>query len=178
MNKTRKIDFLPDRLRDAMKEQRHTRATLCAGAGIAPDTFAGYMRTGRIMPDALEKICQFMDIDAEYLAGLTDINTGYEKNMNEVNRAQSVEYAVRITKAELYELLFTMYEYPAEVIKEVRTAPAQSWAVRTIENALLDLLENARAELIADASSAPASKLSIRQAIKAGRRFTEETEED
>lgn len=137
MNKTRKIDFVPDRLRAVMKEKRYTRSSLCSALGLNIDTYAGYMKTARIIPDELGRICKLLDTDADYIAGITDEDAGFTDELNAVSSEFSINYTVKITRSELLALLLEMYGFRADLIQEAQASPDRSELVQFINDDLI-----------------------------------------
>ena len=139
MRNNEKIAFLPDRLRAVLKDRRFTRSALCSALGLSVDTYGGYMKTGRIMPGELRKICEFLDTDTEYIAGLVDTDAGYYQNLNRVSQQETIKVTVPLTfsRADLIALLLEAYGFPHDVYTEARNDPGASLMVSRIDSALL-----------------------------------------
>lgn len=137
--KERKVSFDSERLKTIMKERHFTRAKLCEAAGLSFDTFNGYMRTGKIMPDALEVICRLLDCSEDYLLGHREYDSGYYLGFTKADKNKTVEVNATavIPKSEVYALLCELYEYPNEVIQEIRRTPESSKIINLIDGAML-----------------------------------------
>ena len=121
--KERKISFKRDLLKKAMKERGFSRSALCNAAGISPDTFSGYLRTERIMPAVLERICAVLDCDEDYIAGFNEEDLNYSHDFKKVDMFKSIAVNAQIPKPEFYATLFEMYGFPPEVIKSIKKDP-------------------------------------------------------
>ena len=122
-NKARKIDFLPDRLRQVMQEKRFSRVQLCNAAGLSKDTFDGYMRTGKIMPDILEQICSVLNCDEDFIAGFEEEDRYFSKTFKKADMLKDIELTTKISKPDFFATLFELYDFPPEVIRSIKNDP-------------------------------------------------------
>lgn len=147
--KEKKISFKKERLKEAMKEKRFTRSALCEKVGLSPDTFGGYMRTGKIMPDVLEKICVVLDCDEDYIAGFKSYEEAWGAHENVffyTDMFKSV--SLQISKPEFYATLFEMHGFPPETIRSIREDPFSTGYGRGYH--VLDMLYDFMEKLKAD----------------------------
>lgn len=61
------------RLRECIKNSRHTQKELAKLVGISPQTVSKYMKND-VFPalDTLAKLCKVLDVKSDYILGLSD----------------------------------------------------------------------------------------------------------
>ena len=79
MGKKRKIHFEKELLKQILKGQKLTIKKLCEETGLYYETILYAMKTGEIMPDLLETIAEYMDLDFYYLTGESLIPDHYDQ---------------------------------------------------------------------------------------------------
>lgn len=68
-NIKRKISFSPDRLEIVMKAKGIKPKQIYTDAGCSYENFKVWKRAGKIMPDDLRKISEFLNVSMDYLCG-------------------------------------------------------------------------------------------------------------
>lgn len=144
---SRKKDFIPERLKQAAKVKNMTLLDIANSIeGLEYETLRYYTKTKRIMPDWLVEISSLLEVNPDYILGLTDNSfkpgTGVAYDIgdeteewikqDDIYNASSIAdmfSPVRSDdknsplKLEAYAWFLECFDFPKEDIEELRTEP-------------------------------------------------------
>ena len=85
-NVKRKVSFSFERLDNERKEKKHTIKQMCDVAHKSEAWWKVMKKTNEIMNDDAEKLARYLDVNTEYLLGMSNNPYRHKKRINEVIR--------------------------------------------------------------------------------------------
>jgi len=149
--KSRKIDFIPERLKQAAKDKNMTLLDVANSIeGLEYETLRYYTKTKKIMPDWLAEISSLLEVNPDYIAGTTDEKTRTDRELSaEEMKAMDlwfyeqtypssfdidaqiripVNAEVTMNKFDIYALFLGFFDFPKKNIEELRKNPTSGEA--------------------------------------------------
>lgn len=144
--KSRKIDFIPERLKQAAKDKNMTLLDVANSIeGLEYETLRYYTKTKKIMPDWLAEISSLLEVNPGFIAGTTDEKTRTDRELSdEEMKAMDlwfyeqtypssfdidaqiripVNAEVTMNKFDIYALFLGFFDFPRKNIEELRKNP-------------------------------------------------------